>query len=38
MYLKDNTIFMNDDLKDEIKELLNIKSYNEDIKITLKSY
>lgn len=36
MYLKDNTIFMNDDLKDEIKELLNIKSYNEDIKITLK--
>ena len=36
MYLKDNEIFMNDDLKDEIKELLNVKSYNEDIKITLK--
>lgn len=36
MYVKDDTIFMKNTLDQEVKELLNIKSYNEDIKITLK--
>jgi DNA polymerase III delta prime subunit len=37
MYVKDDTIFIKDKLDEEIKELLNIKSYNEDIKIILKN-
>lgn len=36
MYLRDHEIFIKKELKPEVRELLNIKSYNEDIKITLK--